>query len=243
MDKEALNQLKKQLWEVADELRANTGLKASAYSTPILGLIFLKFADAKYAQFEDEINREFEALRGSRREKNIEEIAIEKCGFYLPEYSRYQYLLNLSEEENIANKIKEAMEGIEQYSPEFIGVLPKDSYHDLSSEDNNKILNRLLRNFNDIPVDPEHDIFGEVYEYFLGEFALAEGQGGGEFYTPRSVVRYMVEVLQPSEGKILDPACGFRVIIVIEANSYVNIRSSRLLPKFKTQKINSWCAA
>lgn len=82
-----------------------------------------------------------------------------------------------------------------------------------------------------------------MYEYFLGEFALAEGQGGGEFYTPRSVVRYMVEVLQPSEGKILDPACGFRVIIVIEANSYVNIKSSRLLPKFKTQKINSWCAA
>lgn len=208
MNREELNHLKNQLWEVADELRANTGLKASAYSTPVLGLIFLKFADAKYAQFEEVINKEFEALKGGRREKNIEEIAIEKCGFYLPEHSRYTYLLNLSEEENIANKIKEAMEGIEQYSPEFVDVLPKDSYHDLSTEDNNKILNRLLRNFNDIPVDTEHDIFGEVYEYFLGEFALAEGQGGGEFYTPRSVVRYMVEVLQPKEGKILDPACG-----------------------------------
>lgn len=218
MDREALNQLKKQLWEVADELRANTGLKASAYSTPVLGLIFLKFADAKYAQFEDEINREFEALKGGRREKKIEEIAIEKCGFYLPEHSRYTYLLNLSEEENIASKIKEAMEGIEQYSPEFVDVLPKDSYHDLSTEDNNKILNRLLRNFNDIPVDTEHDIFGEVYEYFLGEFALAEGQGGGEFYTPRSVVRYMVEVLQPSEGKILDPACGSGGMFVQVAN-------------------------
>src|SRR5690625_209272 len=218
MDREALNQLKKQLWEVADELRANTGLKASAYSTPVLGLIFLKFADAKYAQFEDEINREFEAFKGGRREKKIEEIAIEKCGFYLPKHSRYTYLLNLSEEENIANKIKEAMEGIEQYSPEFAEVLPKDSYHDLSTEDNNKILNRLLRNFNDIPVDTEHDIFGEVYEYFLGEFALAEGQGGGEFYTPRSVVRYMVEVLQPSEGKILDPACGSGGMFVQVAN-------------------------
>ena len=218
MDREALNQLKKQLWEVADELRANTGLKASAYSTPVLGLIFLKFADAKYAQFEDEINQEFEALKGGRREKKIEEIAIEKCGFYLPEHSRYTYLLNLSEEENIANRIKEAMEGIEQYSPEFVDVLPKDSYHDLSTEDNNKILNRLLRNFNDIPVDTEHDIFGEVYEYFLGEFALAEGQGGGEFYTPRSVVRYMVEVLQPSEGKILDPACGSGGMFVQVAN-------------------------
>ena len=77
-------------------------------------------------------------------------------------------MLNLSEEENIANKIKEAMEGIEQYSPEFVGVLPKDNYHDLSADDNNKILNRLLRNFNDIPTDIENDIFGEVYEYFLG---------------------------------------------------------------------------
>lgn len=218
MDREALNQLKKQLWDVADELRANTGLKASAYSTPVLGLIFLKFADAKYAQFEGEINREFEALKGGRREKKIEEIAIEKCGFYLPKHSRYTYLLNLSEEENIASKIKEAMEGIEQYSPEFVDVLPKDSYHDLSTEDNNKILNRLLRNFNDIPVDTEHDIFGDVYEYFLGEFALAEGQGGGEFYTPRSVVRYMVEVLQPSEGKILDPACGSGGMFVQVAN-------------------------
>ncbi|MBD8003770.1 type I restriction-modification system subunit M [Bacillus norwichensis] len=208
MNREELNDLKKNLWNVADELRANTGLKASAYSTPVLGLIFLKFADAKYAEYEEEINKEFEALKGGRREKKIEEIAIEKCGFYLPEHSRYTYLLNLSEEENIATKIKEAMEGIEQYSPEFIDVLPKDSYHDLSTEDNNKILNRLLRNFNDIPTDTEHDIFGEVYEYFLGEFALAEGQGGGEFYTPRSVVRYMVEVLQPTEGKILDPACG-----------------------------------
>src|SRR5699024_7802517 len=202
MEKESLNQLKKQLWEVADELRANTGLKASAYSTPVLGLIFLKFADAKYAQYEDEIKQQFEALKGGRRATTTEEITLDKCGYYLHEHACDTYTLNLSEEENIASKIKEAMEAIERYSPEFVDVLPKDSYHDLSTEDNNKILNRLLRNFNDIPVDTEHDIFGEVYEYFLGEFALAEGQGGGEFYTPRSVVRYMVEVLQPSEGKI-----------------------------------------
>lgn len=208
MNRDRLNDLKKSLWEVADELRANSGLKASAYSIPVLGLIFLKFADAKYAQHEDEIMREYEVLKGGRREKKVEEIAIEKCGFYLPNQSRYSYLLNLSEEEVIANKIKEAMEGIEEHSPEFVGVLPKDNYHNLSADDNNKILNRLLRNFNDIPTDFENDIFGEVYEYFLGNFALAEGQGGGEFYTPRTVVRYMVEVLQPIEGKILDPACG-----------------------------------
>jgi type I restriction enzyme M protein len=208
LNQERLNNLKKNLWETADELRANSGLKASAYSIPVLGLIFLKFADAKYEQHEDEIMKEYEALKGGRREKKIEEIAIEKCGFYLPEQSRFSYLLNLNEEEDIANKIKGAMEGIEEYSPEFVGVLPKDNYHNLNAEDNNKILNRLLRNFNDIPTDSQNDIFGEVYEYFLGNFALAEGQGGGEFYTPRTVVRYMVEVLQPMEGKILDPACG-----------------------------------
>ena len=208
MDNSTLRELNKRLWDTADELRANTGLKASEYSTPILGLIFLKFADSKYSQYEKEILEEYEKLKGTRREKKISEIAVEKCGFYLPDKARYEYLLNLSEEEDIANKIKEAIEAIEESSPQLKGVLPKDSYHNLSRENNNRILNRLLRNFNDIPTDLENDIFGEVYEYFLGNFALAEGQGGGEFFTPRTVVRYMVEVLRPTEGKILDPACG-----------------------------------
>jgi type I restriction enzyme M protein len=203
-----IKDLEKRLWDTADELRANTGLKSSEYSTPILGLIFLKFVDSKYTEHEEEINKEHKKLKGSRRERNIEDIAKEKCGFYLPNESRYDYLLNLSEEEDIANKIKEAIEGIEKYSPELVGILPKDSYHNLSKEDNNKVLNRLIRNFNDIPTDIESDIFGEIYEYFLGNFALAEGQGGGEFFTPRTVVQYMVEVLSPTEGKILDPACG-----------------------------------
>lgn len=208
MDNDRLKDLEKRLWDTADDLRANTGLKASEYSTPIFGLIFLKFADSKYATYEEEINNEYQELKGGRREKPIYEIAIEKCGFYLPKESRYDYLLNLSEEEDIAKNIKEAIEGIEKYSPELVGILPKDSYHNLSKEDNNKILNRLLRNFNDIPTDIENDIFGEIYEYFLGNFALKEGQGGGEFFTPRTVVQYMVEVLKPTEGKIFDPACG-----------------------------------
>jgi type I restriction enzyme M protein len=208
LDTKTIKDLEKRLWDTADELRANTGLKASEYSTPILGLIFLKFADSKYAAFEKEINDEHEKLKGGRRERRIEDIAKELCGFYLPDESRYDYLLNLSEEEDIANKIKEAIEGIEKHSQELVGILPKDSYHNLSREDNNKILNRLLRNFNDIPTDVKSDIFGEIYEYFLGNFALAEGQGGGEFFTPRTVVQYMVEVLRPTEGKILDPACG-----------------------------------
>lgn len=204
LDTQTIKDLEKRLWDTADELRANTGLKASEYSTPILGLIFLKFADSKYASFEEEIKKEYEDLKGGRREKRVEEIATDKCGFYLPGESRYDYLLNLSEEDDIANKIKEAIEGVEKYSPHLAGILPKDAYHNLSREDNNKVLNRLLRNFNDIPTDIESDIFGEIYEYFLGNFALAEGQGGGEFFTPRTVVQYMVEVLRPTEGKILD---------------------------------------
>ncbi len=208
MDTNTIKDLEKRLWDTADELRANTGLKASEYSTPILGLIFLKFADSKYGEYEEEIKKEYEKLKGGRRERKIEDIAKDKCGFYLPDESRYEYFLNLSEEEDIASKIKEAIEGIEKYSTDLVGILPKDSYHNLSKEDNNKVLNRLLRNFNDIPTDIENDIFGEIYEYFLGNFALAEGQGGGEFFTPRTVVQYMVEVLRPTEGKILDPACG-----------------------------------
>lgn len=208
MNTVTIKDLEKRLWNTADELRANTGLKSSEYSTPILGLIFLKFADSKYAEYEEEINKEYNNLKGGRRERSLEEIAIEKCGFYLPDKSRYGYLLNLSEEENIANGIKEAIEEMEKHSPTLVGILPKNSYHNLSREDNNKVLNRLLRNFNDIPTDIESDIFGEIYEYFLGNFALAEGQGGGEFFTPRTIVQYMVEVLKPTEGKILDPACG-----------------------------------
>lgn len=176
LDRTTIKDLSKNLWDTADELRANTGLKASEYSTPILGLIFLKFADSKYEQYEEEILKEYENLKGTRREKTIQEIAVEKCGFYLPKEARYEYLLGLSEEEDIANKIKEAMEAIEKSSPQLKGVLPKDSYHNLSRENNNRILNRLLRNFKDIPTDVENDVFGEVYEYFLGNFALAEGQ-------------------------------------------------------------------
>ena len=138
MDTKTIKDLEKRLWDTADELRANTGLKASEYSTPILGLIFLKFADSKYTLYEEEIVKECEELKGRRREKSIEEIAMGKCGFYLPKESRYEYLLNLSEEEDIAKYIKEAIEGIEKHSPELVGILPKDSYHNLIKQDNNK---------------------------------------------------------------------------------------------------------
>lgn len=196
------------MWTTADQLRANSGLKSTEYAEPILGLIFLRFADVKYSKFEPEIKAEFDSIKGTRMERPIHEIAIEKCGFYLPEEARYDWLLNLPESEDLAKKVKEAMEAVEKYTAELEDTLPKDIYYSVNSEDDPLVLAKLLKNFKDIPADVELDIFGEIYEYFLGEFALAEGQGGGEFFTPASVVRYMVEVLAPTEGRILDPACG-----------------------------------
>jgi type I restriction enzyme M protein len=109
MTKEKLKQLEKDLWSAADNLRANSGLKPSAYSTPVLGLIFLKFADNNYRRHEAEIIVEYRKLKGTRREKQLSEIAIEKCGFYLPDHARYEYLLNLPEEKDIAKALKVAM--------------------------------------------------------------------------------------------------------------------------------------
>lgn len=208
MTNKQLKELKDTLWTTADQLRANSGLKSTEYAEPILGLIFLRFADVKYSKYEAEIKVEFEKNKGTRMERSIDKIAIEKCGFYLPEEARYDWLLNLPEDENLAQRVKVAMEDIEKYTSELADTLPKDIYYSMNSQDDPLVLAKLLKAFKDIPANVELDIFGEIYEYFLGKFALAEGQGGGEFFTPSTVVRYMVEVMAPTEGKILDPACG-----------------------------------
>ncbi|MBU2515349.1 N-6 DNA methylase [bacterium] len=99
------------------------------------------------------------------------------------------------------------MADIEKYKPELAGVLPQEEYFKLTRTDK-QIPKDLLKNFADIPKDATGDMFGKIYEYFLGKFALAEGQGGGEFFTPNSVVRLMVEIIQPHNGTVFDPACG-----------------------------------
>lgn len=207
MNKDQLKKLEADLWSAADKLRANSDLKSSEYSTPVLGLIFLKFADNNYQRHVKAILAEYQQLQGTRREKPISEIAIEQCGFYLPDHARYDYLLNLPEEKDIAKAIKAAMKAIEEYKPELEGVLPKDEYAALTRTDKT-LPQQLLRTFADIPADASGDLFGQIYEYFLGEFARSEGQKGGEFFTPRSVVRLMVEIIEPHGGKVFDPACG-----------------------------------
>lgn len=227
MNKEQLKQFEADLWQSADNLRANSDLSSSEYSTPVLGLIFLKFADNKYRQFEDAIIAEYNEFKGTRREKELSEIAIEKCGFFLPEKARYDYLLRLSEDRDIAKAIKEAMQSIEEYKPELAGVLPQDEYFRLTrSEQNRDIPQQLMRNFANIPADSGGDLFGQIYEYFLSNFALAEGQGGGEFFTPRSVVRLMVEIIEPHRGTVFDPACGSGGMFVQSAKFVEEHRSA-----------------
>ncbi|HEV3040464.1 MAG TPA: class I SAM-dependent DNA methyltransferase [Candidatus Angelobacter sp.] len=209
MTREQLKQLEADLWSAADNLRANSDLKSSEYSTPVLGLIFLKFADNNYRRHEVEILAEYNKLKGTRRQKQISEIAIKKCGFYLPEHARYDYLLTLPEKEDIAKAVEKAMTDIEKYRPELDGALPKREYTRLASgEKKGMILKQLLKNFANIPADLTGDLFGQIYEYFLAEFARSEGSKAGEFFTPRSVVRLMVEMVEPHGGRVFDPACG-----------------------------------
>jgi len=208
MTNEQLKKLEKDLWDSANSLRAYGGLKAADYAVPVLGLIFLRFAENKYSQYEPEILKEYEAEKGTRLERSIDAIALSKCGFYLPDFARYDYLLTLPGDESLAKKLREAMGGIEKYQDDkFKDVLPKEAYFDIEKKKAD-ILPQLLKTFSDIPKNATGDIFGKIYEFFLGEFAMSEGQKGGEFFTPTSVVRFIVEVIEPYAGKIYDPACG-----------------------------------
>lgn len=205
------NDVEKRLWEAADQLRANSRLKSSEYSTPVLGLIFLHYAAHKFTVAQKEL--EASANRGGRR-RGISKADYQARGvMYIPEKARYSRLLQLAEGENIGRAINEAMKAIEAENEELRGMLPKE-YNRLESD----ILVTLLKLFSGIPMDIEGDVFGKIYEYFLGRFAMAEGQRGGEFFTPTSLVKLIVEVIEPFHGRILDPACGSAGMFVQSAN-------------------------
>ena len=205
-----LKKLKDNLWKSADMLRAGAHLAANKYGQPILGLIFLRYADVLYKQHKAAIEKEYNEKKGTRRERSLKEIAIEKCGFYLPECAYYDDINNAPDDAKKAVLVKKAMEAIEKENEKMDGVLPKEVYGQLVPEEEPELLSKIIRIFKDIPEDIDIDLFGEIYEYFLGNFALSEGKDGGTFYTPASVVRYMVEVLKPEIGNklFLDPACG-----------------------------------
>jgi len=208
-DKE-LKKLKDDLWHSADILRAGAHLAANKYGQPILGLIFLRYADILYKQHKTEIKAEYNKRRGTRTEKSMKEISVEICGFYLPPEAYYDYINDAPDDANKATLVKKAMEAIEANNEKMDGVLPKEVYGALVPEEEPDLLSKIVRVFKDIPENISVDLFGEIYEFFLGSFALQEGKDGGTFYTPATVVRYMVEVLQPMSGDkmFLDPACG-----------------------------------
>lgn len=210
MTDQELKTLKENLWHAADILRAGAHLAANKYGQPILGLIFLRYADILYKQHKAEIDAEYVQLKGTRMEKSYKEISVKKCGFYLPECAYYDFINDAPDDANKAVLVKKAMEAIEEENAKMDGVLPKEVYAQLVPEEEPELLSKIIRIFKDIPENCTVDIFGEIYEFFLGKFALSEGKDGGTFYTPATVVRYMVEVLDPQPGdkKILDPACG-----------------------------------
>ena len=217
------NSIESRLWAMADELRANSRLRASEYSTPVLGLIFLRYADDKFTQAEKEEEiRETEATGRRQRSEASRIAALQARGvFYVPENARCQYLLNLPESEDIGRIINDAMRAIEEANSGLDGVLPK-TYNQLERS----VLFELLRTMAQIPMDIEGDAFGKIYEYFLGNFAMAEGARGGEFFTPTSLVKLIVEILQPFEGRILDPACGSGGMFVQSAEFIHNHRQN-----------------
>ena len=194
----ASNNIEARLWEAADKLRANSKLKSSEYSTPVLGLIFLRYADHRFqvatAQLKD---------AGSKRRKTSAVDYQAQGVLYLPEAARFSVLIQLPESGNIGTAINNAMRAIEAENPDLKDVLPK-TYNRF----NNTLLKELLKTMNSVPMDIEGDAFGKIYEYFLGQFAMGEGQRGGEFFTPTAIVKLIVGIIEPYHGRIFDPACG-----------------------------------
>lgn len=196
-----LKDFQNKLWNTADELRANSSLKYNEFSTPVLGLIFLKFADYRFQKAKPEI----ESMKTSSRRAFDEKNAYQARGvLYIPEKASFNYLLHLPEGESIAKALNEAMSLVEDENPILKGVLPK-GYLRIPDD----LLVATMKVFNDVEFDRENgDVFGKVYEFFLGKFASKEGQKGGEFYTPTCLVKLLVEIMKPFHGNVYDPACG-----------------------------------
>ncbi len=164
----------------------------------MLGLIFLKYADSRFAQAAAELA----GVSTGRRQIGKADYRAQGV-MYLPDVARFGYLLSLPEGANLGAAVNDAMKAIEDENEELRGVLPR-TYNALT----NATLATLIRNVNAILGNIDGDGFGKVYEYFLGKFAMAEGQKGGEFFTPTALVKLIVEIIEPFHGRIFDPACG-----------------------------------
>lgn len=189
------------LWDSANKLRGS--VESAEYKHIVLSLIFLKFAGDTFEERKQELIAE-----GKEQFTEMVEFYTMKNVFYLPEEARWVFIMQQAKQPDIALKIDTALFTIEQNNPALKGALP-DNYFSRLGLDVSK-LSALLDTINQINTiaDREHDLVGRVYEYFLSKFALAEGKGKGEFYTPKSIVNLIAELIEPFEGKIYDPCCG-----------------------------------
>lgn len=225
-----IRKLESELWESADLLRAGSKLTSNQYCMPVLGLIFLRYAYSRYKMVEAEILKGRPSRGGRVMPVEASDFAA-KSALYLPKEAQYDYLLNLPEDISAAglvNKdghnmnslgevVNNAMQLIEDQSEQLVGVLPK-SYTDFSDE----ILSELLRIFNNSALDEVGgDIIGRIYEYFLNKFAKNIASDDGVFFTPKSLVKMIVNIIEPTSGVLLDPACGSGGMF-IQSGDFVN---------------------
>lgn len=198
MDAKDLNEVKTTLWKAADEMRANSTLGPNEYRGPVLGLIFLAYAEHRFL----EVQPGLEAKATKRNPVTPEKYKAQSV-LFVPDEARLSYLVELPEAVDLGEAVDAAMTAIERHNPELDGVLPR-GYRRLEKD----TLVALLRLFSPLPRNLSGDAFGLIYEDFLSNFAMAEGKLGGEFFTPYSIVRLIVEIIEPFHGRVYDPACG-----------------------------------
>lgn len=186
------------MWAAADELRANSKLTPGQYRDPVLGLVFLAYAENRFQAVREEV----EVGASARNPATIADYKARSV-LYVPDESGLSHLVDLPEGEDIGKATDEAIKAIEEANPELKDILPR-GYQKLERS----TLIELLRLFAPLPTQLDGDAFGFIYEDFLSNFAAQEGKGGGEYFTPYSIVRLIVEILEPFEGRVLDPASG-----------------------------------
>jgi type I restriction enzyme M protein len=186
------------LWAAADELRANSKLTPVQYRDPVLGLVFLAYAENRFQAVRGEV----EARATARNPATIADYKA-KSVLYVPDEARLSHLVGLPEGDDIGKAVDEAIKAIEATNPELKDILPR-GYQKLERS----TLIELLRLFAPLPTQLSGDAFGFIYEDFLSNFAAQEGKGGGEYFTPYSIVRLIVDILHPYAGRVFDPACG-----------------------------------
>ncbi|WP_342976560.1 N-6 DNA methylase [Streptococcus constellatus] len=206
----------------------------------VIGLVFIKFASDKFEKRRQEIkdkHGDIPVFLGNKSFYTAENV------FYLEPKSRWSYLVKEASSNDIAVKIDTAMATIEKDNPSLEGALLSNFYSNLGAEI--RTLKNLIDEINKIDPEKFHeeDLIGRVYEYFLQSYAVSSSKEDGEFYTPPSAVKLIAELIEPYSGRVYDPACGSRVIIMTEANSSVKSKVLKLLPKLKTEETDSLCVA